>query len=88
MPLSNLLVLLACLWPLTFWSALPSGAAGSHQLLRPGALPADDVTGKIKTVALTNFDTKRLQIILENGIPVASNQVSIGTASCLFVCLT
>ncbi|KAJ4970300.1 hypothetical protein NE237_003399 [Protea cynaroides] len=31
--------------------------------------------GKIKTVALTNFDTERLQIILENGIPVVSNQV-------------
>uniref|UniRef100_A0A804MLU6 NADP-dependent oxidoreductase domain-containing protein n=1 Tax=Zea mays TaxID=4577 RepID=A0A804MLU6_MAIZE len=30
--------------------------------------------GKIKTVALTNFDTDRLQIILENGIPVVSNQ--------------
>ncbi|XP_006424290.2 uncharacterized protein LOC18035064 [Citrus clementina] len=32
-------------------------------------------TGKIKTVALTNFDTERLRIILENGIPVVSNQV-------------
>ncbi|BAH94718.1 flagellar radial spoke protein 5 [Oryza sativa Japonica Group] len=31
--------------------------------------------GKIKTVALTNFDTDRLQIILENGIPIVSNQV-------------
>lgn len=31
--------------------------------------------GKIKTVALTNFDTERLQIILENKIPVVSNQV-------------
>ncbi|KAH6789796.1 oxidoreductase superfamily protein [Perilla frutescens var. frutescens] len=31
--------------------------------------------GKIKTVALTNFDTDRLQKILENGIPVVSNQV-------------
>lgn len=31
--------------------------------------------GKIKTLALTNFDTKRLQIILENKIPVVSNQV-------------
>eukprot|EP00246_Nothoceros_aenigmaticus_P010917 TRINITY_DN2791_c0_g1_i1.p1 TRINITY_DN2791_c0_g1~~TRINITY_DN2791_c0_g1_i1.p1 ORF type:complete len:400 (-),score=56.72 TRINITY_DN2791_c0_g1_i1:543-1742(-) len=31
--------------------------------------------GKIKTVALTNFDTKRLEIILENGIPIVSNQV-------------
>ncbi|XP_021278879.1 uncharacterized protein LOC110412616 isoform X4 [Herrania umbratica] len=31
--------------------------------------------GKIRTVALTNFDTERLQIILENGIPVVSNQV-------------
>nr|MCH1923056.1 aldo/keto reductase [Shewanella ferrihydritica] len=30
---------------------------------------------KIKTVALTNFDTDRLQIILENGIPIVSNQV-------------
>ncbi|KAL8501195.1 hypothetical protein ACS0TY_020664 [Phlomoides rotata] len=31
--------------------------------------------GKIKTVALTNFDTERLHKILENGIPVVSNQV-------------
>ncbi|CAK9153823.1 unnamed protein product [Ilex paraguariensis] len=31
--------------------------------------------GKIKTIALTNFDTERLHIILENGIPVVSNQV-------------
>ncbi|GMH07321.1 hypothetical protein Nepgr_009161 [Nepenthes gracilis] len=31
--------------------------------------------GKIKTVALTNFDSERLGIILENGIPVVSNQV-------------
>ncbi|XP_057955030.1 flagellar radial spoke protein 5 [Malania oleifera] len=31
--------------------------------------------GKIKTVALTNFDTDRLQIILENEISVVSNQV-------------
>ncbi|CAI9088688.1 OLC1v1023092C1 [Oldenlandia corymbosa var. corymbosa] len=31
--------------------------------------------GKIKTVALTNFDTARLQKIIENGIPVVSNQV-------------
>lgn len=31
--------------------------------------------GKIKTVALTNFDTERLEKILENGIPVVSNQV-------------
>ncbi|CAM6105547.1 unnamed protein product [Calypogeia fissa] len=31
--------------------------------------------GKIKTLALTNFDTKRLGIILENGIPIVSNQV-------------
>ncbi|GLT66419.1 hypothetical protein SLA2020_387840 [Shorea laevis] len=31
--------------------------------------------GKIKTLALTNFDTERLQIILENDIPVVSNQV-------------
>ncbi|XP_047341209.1 LOW QUALITY PROTEIN: flagellar radial spoke protein 5 [Impatiens glandulifera] len=31
--------------------------------------------GKIKTVALTNFDSERLQIILENKIPVVSNQV-------------
>ncbi|CAJ1956112.1 unnamed protein product [Sphenostylis stenocarpa] len=31
--------------------------------------------GKIKTVALTNFDTERLEIILENEIPVVSNQV-------------
>lgn len=33
------------------------------------------VAGKIKTVALTNFDTARLEKILENGIPVVSNQV-------------
>ncbi|XP_072087645.1 uncharacterized oxidoreductase At1g06690, chloroplastic isoform X1 [Arachis hypogaea] len=32
--------------------------------------------GKIKTVALTNFNTERLQIILENEIPVVSNQVN------------
>ncbi|MQM12135.1 hypothetical protein Taro_045048 [Colocasia esculenta] len=31
--------------------------------------------GKIKTLALTNFDTERLQIILENEIPIVSNQV-------------
>lgn len=31
--------------------------------------------GKIKTLALTNFDTERLRIILENEIPVVSNQV-------------
>ncbi|WOL17741.1 flagellar radial spoke protein 5 [Canna indica] len=31
--------------------------------------------GKIKTVALTNFDTDHLHIILENGIPIVSNQV-------------
>lgn len=31
--------------------------------------------GKIKTLALTNFDTKRLQVILENQIPIVSNQV-------------
>ncbi|CAH9094096.1 unnamed protein product [Cuscuta epithymum] len=31
--------------------------------------------GKIKTIALTNFDTVRLEIILENGMPVVSNQV-------------
>ncbi|KAI3420530.1 Aldo_ket_red domain-containing protein [Psidium guajava] len=31
--------------------------------------------GKIKTVALTNFDTERLQIILDHDIPVVSNQV-------------
>ncbi|BBN16120.1 hypothetical protein MPTK1_7g03590 [Marchantia polymorpha subsp. ruderalis] len=31
--------------------------------------------GKIKTLALTNFDTKRLGVILENGIPIVSNQV-------------
>ncbi|XP_020527262.1 flagellar radial spoke protein 5 isoform X2 [Amborella trichopoda] len=31
--------------------------------------------GKLKTLALTNFDTERLHIILENGIPIVSNQV-------------
>ncbi|KAK1299600.1 hypothetical protein QJS10_CPB13g01640 [Acorus calamus] len=31
--------------------------------------------GKIKTLALTNFDTERVHIIVENGIPVVSNQV-------------
>jgi hypothetical protein len=36
--------------------------------------------GKIKTVALTNFDTDRLQIILENEIPVVSNQVYFSTS--------
>ena len=46
--------------------------------------------GKIKTVALTNFDTKRLEIILENGIPVVSNQVifeyHLPFFSCKFLC--
>ncbi|CAI0559577.1 unnamed protein product [Linum tenue] len=37
--------------------------------------------GKIKTVALTNFDTERLQIILENGIPIVSNQVQLCEAT-------
>eukprot|EP00898_Chlorokybus_atmophyticus_P005392 jgi/Chlat1/5854/Chrsp4S06233 len=32
--------------------------------------------GKITTVALTNFDTERLEIILDKGIPVVSNQAS------------
>ena len=31
--------------------------------------------GKIRHVALTNFDTERLKIIVDNGIKVASNQV-------------
>ncbi len=31
--------------------------------------------GKIKHLALTNFDTKTLQIILDNGIKIVSNQV-------------
>ncbi|MGA9380260.1 MAG: aldo/keto reductase [Phormidium sp.] len=31
--------------------------------------------GKIKHLALTNFDTEHLQIILENGIKIVSNQV-------------
>ncbi|PKA56177.1 putative oxidoreductase [Apostasia shenzhenica] len=31
--------------------------------------------GKIKTLALTNFDTERLHVILEKGIPIVSNQV-------------
>lgn len=31
--------------------------------------------GKIKAVSLTNFDTERLRIILENEIPIVSNQV-------------
>ncbi|PWA85284.1 hypothetical protein CTI12_AA108520 [Artemisia annua] len=31
--------------------------------------------GKIKMVALTNFNTQRLQIILENGISIDSNQM-------------
>lgn len=31
--------------------------------------------GKIKTIALTNFDTERLQIILDHEIPIVSNQV-------------
>ncbi|KAJ4901760.1 NAD(P)-linked oxidoreductase superfamily protein [Raphanus sativus] len=52
--------------------------------------------GKIKTVALTNFDTKRLEIILENGIPVVSNHVQYSIVDmrpqqrmaqlCLFEC--
>jgi len=32
--------------------------------------------GKIKHIALTNFNTKHLQIILDAGIPIVSNQVS------------
>lgn len=43
--------------------------------------------GKIKTVALTNFDTERLQKILENGIPVVSNQVSPLTQNNVFISL-
>lgn len=31
--------------------------------------------GKIKHLALTNFDTEHLQIILDNAIPIVSNQV-------------
>ncbi|XP_002993306.2 flagellar radial spoke protein 5 isoform X2 [Selaginella moellendorffii] len=31
--------------------------------------------GKIKTLALTNFDTKRLEIIVNKDIPIVSNQV-------------
>jgi len=31
--------------------------------------------GKIRHLALTNFDTERLQIIAEHGIPIVSNQV-------------
>ncbi|KAI5082214.1 hypothetical protein GOP47_0001957 [Adiantum capillus-veneris] len=31
--------------------------------------------GKIKTLALTNFDTERLHIILDSQIPIVSNQV-------------
>lgn len=31
--------------------------------------------GKIKHLALTNFDTERLQLILDQGIPIVSNQV-------------
>lgn len=31
--------------------------------------------GKIRHLALTNFDTEHLQIILEHGIPIVSNQV-------------
>jgi aryl-alcohol dehydrogenase-like predicted oxidoreductase len=31
--------------------------------------------GKIKHLALTNFDTPRLKIIVENGIKIVSNQV-------------
>ncbi|CAH8306370.1 unnamed protein product [Eruca vesicaria subsp. sativa] len=48
--------------------------------------------GKIKTVALTNFDTERLEKILENGIPVVSNQVMFELhlpfffSSCKFLC--
>uniref|UniRef100_A0A2P2K7Q5 Aldo-keto reductase n=1 Tax=Rhizophora mucronata TaxID=61149 RepID=A0A2P2K7Q5_RHIMU len=46
--------------------------------------------GKIKTVSLTNFDTERLRIILENEIPVVSNQVkfqNIELFGYLFTCL-
>ncbi|CAN0372482.1 unnamed protein product, partial [Scytosiphon promiscuus] len=31
--------------------------------------------GKIRHVGLTNFDTKRLEIITDKGIKIASNQV-------------
>ncbi|KAL4182527.1 hypothetical protein AMTRI_Chr11g93720 [Amborella trichopoda] len=31
--------------------------------------------GKLKTLALTNFDTERLHIILENGIPIVQHSV-------------
>jgi aryl-alcohol dehydrogenase-like predicted oxidoreductase len=31
--------------------------------------------GKIRHLALTNFDTERLQIIVDHGIPIVSNQV-------------
>ncbi|XP_047052342.1 L-glyceraldehyde 3-phosphate reductase-like [Lolium rigidum] len=43
--------------------------------------------GKIKTVALTNFDTERLQIILENGIPIVSNQVQHSIVDMLILLL-
>jgi aryl-alcohol dehydrogenase-like predicted oxidoreductase len=32
--------------------------------------------GKIRLLGLTNFDTEHLKIIVENGIPIVSNQVS------------
>ncbi|ESQ51193.1 hypothetical protein EUTSA_v10017835mg, partial [Eutrema salsugineum] len=35
--------------------------------------------GKIKTLGLANFDTERLEKILDNGIPVVSNHRSIDT---------
>lgn len=41
--------------------------------------------GKINTVGLTNFDTERLQIILENGIPIVSNQVIIVLSDTAFL---
>jgi len=32
--------------------------------------------GKIKHIALTNFDTDHMKIIVDNGIKIVSNQVS------------
>ncbi|GJY79462.1 hypothetical protein Tco_0485263 [Tanacetum coccineum] len=37
---------------------------------------------KIKTLALTNFDTQWLQIILENGIPLLAIRLTVDSFSC------
>lgn len=44
--------------------------------------------GKIKHVGLTNFDTKHLQVVMDKGIQIASNQVPLvcmGVCVCVFL---